>query len=99
MNHDLFNNGAVGGSYVVSRFRLEYVTPPELRITRIVRASNTGKVTLTWSSVPAANYTIETSMELSTWTAVTPGVVSQGDNTTAEIDATGTTVYFRIRQD
>jgi hypothetical protein len=55
-------------------------TSPEIAITAISRDA-AGAVTITWTSETAASYTVQTSLDMRTWSNVTPAVSSAGTST------------------
>jgi hypothetical protein len=98
-----FYGSPTGGSVtsiaetVITQFRggpnkTETVNPPS------VNAAN-GNVTLTWSAVEGGTYKVETTPDLTTWTAITPSTLAVSD--TAQIIESGTALtqskrFYRI---
>lgn len=97
MNHDLFGNGAAGGSYTVSAFRLRYVSPPQFKVTSVGYVSDRNVLSLAWNSKEGATYQVEVTTDFVTWSPALTGVASQGESTTAEIASPASGSYYRIR--
>lgn len=83
-------------------------TGTELAITSVSRDA-AGAVTFGWSSEVGASYTVETSLDMVTWSDVTPAVSSGGTNTTWTDGSAGftdpntpspltATKYYRVRK-
>lgn len=97
MNHDLFGNGAAGGSYTVSAFRLTYSSPPILRITSVAYVAAQGNLALEWSSEEGLVYKVEVTKDFANWTSALTGVSSQGTTTRAEIVTPESGTFYRVR--
>lgn len=100
MSNDLFTNGAAGGTYTVSNFRLDYVVPPPFRITHIAFLPEIDGLTFTWDSREGESYILEYSGDLVQWQQVpnTTAIISQGESSTFEYPFAEPNTYYRIRK-
>ena len=72
---------------------------PSIRFQPVVYSAAQNRITLAWNSVAGAQYTVESSADLKTWSVLSANVASGGATTTfSETVAAAGARFYRVRQ-
>ena len=99
MSNDLFGNGGDGGSYTVSNFRLTYVNPTPIVISKYSYAAETETFALTWNSTYTDTYSVEVSADLNEWINVASGLTFTGPEGRYDVTPSVPGSFYRIRRE